>query len=68
MHLRRCAGFARQYRERLIVTNIEPVRPEEIQDPELRELIARCERLGVPDALFPRILSRVPADPWLTDR
>jgi alkylhydroperoxidase family enzyme len=43
------------------VTNIEPVRSGEIQDPELQELIERCERLGVPDSLFPRILSRVPS-------
>jgi alkylhydroperoxidase family enzyme len=42
------------------VTSIEPVRPGEIRDPELQDLIERCERLGVPDSLFPRILSRVP--------
>lgn len=40
--------------------HIEPLKPEEIRDPEVRELIARCERLGVPDALFPRILARAP--------
>lgn len=40
--------------------HIEPVSPEEIRDPELRALIERCEALGVPDALFPRILARVP--------
>jgi len=39
---------------------IEPIKPEEIRDPELRSLIARCEALGVPDSLFPRILARVP--------
>ena len=41
--------------------HIEPVRLEEIRDPELQALIARGEALGVPDALFPRILARVPA-------
>ncbi len=40
--------------------HVEPVAPEAIADPELRELIERCERLGVPDALFPRILARMP--------
>ena len=40
--------------------HIEPLSPEAIQDPEIRALIARCEALGVPDALFPRILARVP--------
>jgi len=43
------------------VTHVEPLAPESITDPELRELIARCEQLGVPDALFPRILAHVPA-------
>jgi alkylhydroperoxidase family enzyme len=42
------------------VTHVVPLAPEKITDPELRELIARCEELGVPDALFPRILARVP--------
>lgn len=40
---------------------VEPLKPEEIQDPELLELIRRGEELGVPDALFSRILARVPA-------
>jgi len=40
---------------------IAPLKPEEVRDPELLELIRRCEALGVPDALFPRILARVPA-------
>ena len=40
--------------------HITPLRPDQIDDPELRSLIARCEALGVPDALFPRILARVP--------
>jgi len=39
---------------------VEPLKPEEIQDPELLELIRRGEELGVPDALFPRILARAP--------
>ena len=40
--------------------HIEPLKPEEIRDPELRDLIRRGEELGVPDALFPRILARAP--------
>ncbi len=39
---------------------VEPVRPGEIRDPELQELVDRCVRLGVPGSLFPRILARVP--------
>ena len=42
------------------MTYVKPLAPEEIHDPELRDLIARCGQLGVPDALFPRILARVP--------
>ena len=41
--------------------HIEPLRPDEVRDPELLALIARCEALGVPDSFFPRILARVPA-------
>jgi alkylhydroperoxidase family enzyme len=41
-------------------THVAPLPLEEITDPELRELIDRCLALGVPDALFPRILARVP--------
>ena len=41
--------------------NIQPVPMESITDPELRELVTRCEQLGVPDALLPRILARVPS-------
>ena len=41
--------------------HVEPLRAEEIRDPELLALMARCEVLGVPDSLFPRILARVPA-------
>jgi alkylhydroperoxidase family enzyme len=40
--------------------HIQPLPPEEIRDPELLELIRRGEALGVPDALFPRVLARVP--------
>ena len=41
--------------------HIAPLAREEIRDPELVELIGRCEALGVPDSLLPRILARVPA-------
>jgi alkylhydroperoxidase family enzyme len=40
---------------------VEPLKAEAIRDPEVNALIARCEALGVPDSLFPRILARVPA-------
>ena len=39
---------------------VEPLKPEEIRDPELLELIRRGEELGVPDALFPCILAHAP--------
>jgi alkylhydroperoxidase family enzyme len=45
----------------LPMPHIEPLSSEEIHDPELKALIARGEALGVPDALFPRVLARVPA-------
>ena len=45
----------------MTMAHIEPLRPDEIRDPELLALIARCEALGVPDSLFPRILAHVPA-------
>jgi alkylhydroperoxidase family enzyme len=41
--------------------HIEPLALDQIEDPELLELIVKCEQLGVPDALLPRILARVPA-------
>src|SRR5579863_10306737 len=41
--------------------HILPLALEQITDPELLDLIAQCERLGVPDALLPRILARVPS-------
>jgi alkylhydroperoxidase family enzyme len=40
--------------------NIEPLKLEEISDPELLKLMERCQALGVPDSLFPRVLARVP--------
>lgn len=40
--------------------HIAPLDPAEIHDAELSDLIARCEALGVPDTLFPRILARAP--------
>ena len=42
------------------MANIAPVPVEAIEDAELRQLIERCQRLGVPDTLFPRILAHVP--------
>jgi alkylhydroperoxidase family enzyme len=41
--------------------HVEPLKPEDIRDPELTELIERCAALGVPDAQFPRILAHAPA-------
>jgi alkylhydroperoxidase family enzyme len=43
------------------VTYVAPLQREEITDPELRDLIAQSEALGVPDDLFPRIIARAPA-------
>jgi alkylhydroperoxidase family enzyme len=40
---------------------IDPLEPDDVGDPELKSLIARCEALGVPDARFGGILARVPA-------
>ena len=39
---------------------LQPVALAEIDDPELLDLIREGEALGVPDALFGRILARVP--------
>jgi alkylhydroperoxidase family enzyme len=39
---------------------VEPLKPENIRDPELLELLRRGEALGVPDSLFPRILAHAP--------
>lgn len=41
--------------------NIEPLPLAQIEDPALRALIERGERLGVPDSTFGRILARVPS-------
>ncbi len=41
--------------------DIAPLPLEDIRDPELLDLIAECEKLGVPDSLFPRIIARVPS-------
>ena len=41
--------------------HIEPLDPAQINDPELLALMARAEELGVPDALFTRIVARVPS-------
>ena len=43
------------------MTQVAPVSPEKIDDPELRALIERCTALGVPDDVFPRILAHVPS-------
>lgn len=40
--------------------NIEPLKPEQVTDPELRGLIAKCQEVGVPDEQLPLILARVP--------
>jgi alkylhydroperoxidase family enzyme len=41
--------------------NIQPLKLEEVEDPELRDLIVRCQALGVPDEQLPLILARVPS-------
>lgn len=43
------------------MTQVAPLEPEKIDDPELKALIKRCVALGVPDDVFPRILAHVPA-------
>ena len=43
------------------MTHIAPLPLEEITDPEMLELIAQGNALGVPDDLFPRLLARSPA-------
>jgi alkylhydroperoxidase family enzyme len=42
------------------MTWIAPLPREAITDPDLRELMAEGEALGVPDDLFPRIIARAP--------
>lgn len=39
---------------------IAPLELNEIADPELRDLVIQCEKLGVPGGLFPRIVARIP--------
>jgi hypothetical protein len=43
------------------MTYIAPLPLEAITDPEMLDLIAQGNALGVPDNLFPRILARAPA-------
>ena len=40
------------------MTHVKPLPREAVTDPEMRELIAQAEALGVPDDLFPRIAAR----------
>jgi alkylhydroperoxidase family enzyme len=42
------------------MTYVAPLPRDAITDPEMKELIARSEALGVPDDLFPRIAARSP--------
>jgi alkylhydroperoxidase family enzyme len=42
-------------------THVAPLPRDAITDPELRELMAQGEALGVPDDLFVRIVARAPA-------
>jgi alkylhydroperoxidase family enzyme len=43
------------------MTYIDPVRRQDIHDPELAELIERSERCGVPGSLFALVVARVPS-------
>jgi alkylhydroperoxidase family enzyme len=43
------------------MAHVPPLDMAQIRDPELLALMRRAEALGVPDALFTRILARVPA-------
>jgi hypothetical protein len=43
------------------MTYIAPLPRKAITDPEMLELIAQSEALGVPDDLFPRLIARAPA-------
>lgn len=42
------------------MTYVAPLPKETITDPEMREIMAQGEALGVPDDLFPRIAARSP--------
>jgi alkylhydroperoxidase family enzyme len=39
---------------------IAPLELDEIEDPELRDLVVKCEELGVPGGPFARIIARKP--------
>jgi alkylhydroperoxidase family enzyme len=43
------------------MTHIAPLPLEAITDPEMLDLIAQANALGVPDDLFPRLVARAPA-------
>ena len=45
------------------MSHIAPIPREAITDPEMIELIAQSEKLGMPDDLFPRIIARTPEQP-----
>jgi alkylhydroperoxidase family enzyme len=42
------------------MTYVTPLPREAITDPEMQDLIAQAEALGVPDDLFPRVVARAP--------
>jgi len=42
------------------MTVIKPLDINDITDPELKELVEKCEALGVPGGEFPRIVARMP--------
>ena len=42
------------------MTYVTPLSREAIIDPDMQDLIAQAEALGVPDDLFPRIVARAP--------
>ena len=42
------------------MTAIKPLDINDITDPELKELVEKCEALGVPGGEFPRIVARMP--------
>ena len=42
------------------MTFVVPLELDEIEDPELRDLVVQCEELGVPGGPFARIIARKP--------
>ena len=42
------------------MTHIQPLRIDELRDPELKALVERCDRVGMPGSLFALILARAP--------